>query len=445
MMLRSQRNTQPVTSAGSSQVSVAATGSNSAGSRITLPRSTPTHHPNNPSTSARSTHQPAATQNVPEDLDGEYPATQVVASGRQFSQGTVLELGNVDAVLVDQGEPPASAVVSRVSLLRRELAQLSNLYPSPEINEEPDTQVVGSGAMFSNSQRAEMENVSPRSTMTDPATQVVASARFSDGEVEGLRNVDAAGVEVEEADTQVVISPAFVSREALRELVNDGLVLAKDEVEATQIVSRQPPFSERMLGELGNVDLGNIGISPPAATANNDDSDYGYDEGSTIRYESETEQSGTITDPETIPDSDTNSGRVPVEAQSQHSSDKSWASGSLTSSMRIAIGKRPKPLRNGKVRPVPEELGTPPPRYPCLVTITHYTCGHAYKNVKHHDRCMHDDSPSEKVLREATPEAPVLDEWGLPPSGQRPGRMPCMEKETILLGGSQCEVCMAEE
>lgn len=77
---------------------------------------------------------------------------------------------------------------------------------------------------------------------------------------------------------------------------------------------------------------------------------------------------------------------------------RSWASGSVTTSIRAMMGLPPLPLRGGRVRPVPEPSGPEPPRFPCYHTTTLHACGHSFLTTIHHDLCLHDDVTNVVVL-----------------------------------------------
>lgn len=141
-------------------------------------------------------------------------------------------------------------------------------------------------------------------------------------------------------------------------MINIGYSSVSAQVKATQIVRSKASSPQGFLQGLSKADLGNIQISPEAA---NNDGDGDYEKLETIRADSE------------IAEPDAGDNREPEVAPSMDKSIKSWASGSLTTSMRKIIGLRPKPLSHRRVRPQAEDLGPPPPRWPCHTLITHHT------------------------------------------------------------------------
>lgn len=133
--------------------------------------------------------------------------------------------------------------------------------------------------------------------------------------------------------------------------------------------------------------------------------------------------------------------RVP-SAPSDHPP-RSWASGSLTTSLREMIGLPPLSLPGGRLRPPPEPPSGPaPPRWPCISKTTLHSCGHAFNTTTHTDRCLHNDVANEAVVESARPASPDLDRWGLPPSAQRERKAPCPEQTaTMTTVGAPCREC----
>lgn len=199
-----------------------------------------------------------------------------------------------------------------------------------------------------------------------------------------------------------------------------------------------------MAAGLGNVDLASIAIGSTQVIENDD-----WDEGATIRTFSQ------------VPTSDTPVDRETEQAPSKHTTIKSWASGSLTTSIRELVGLPPKPLKNGKLRHVPEDLGPAPARWPCKITLIHPTCGHTSRTIVHSHICYHhEENAGQRIYRDPSLEPEVLDEWGLPPSAQQPRSTQgttqsktqvireddeeCYEStSSIVLPGTLCDGCKA--
>lgn len=320
--------------------------------------------------------------------------------------------------------------------------------PHPITNPDPPedgrvriaaTQVVASRVAFSESMLEEaVDNGLASSMGGEPRTSLAgATASFPGVSLRRLGNISSSSLLIVEGEaTQVVPSGGYpISEGMLAARANVHPLPANVEELETQVVASGAPFSHGMLQSLENADLGNIQVSPTVA-----DDDGDYDELSTIREES------------VVAESDIGDNQEPEAAPSVHKSLKSWASGSLTTSMREIIGLRPKPLSHGRVRPVPEDLGPPPAPWPCRITITHHTCGHNYKHTEHSHLCGYDNEPSERVIRQASKEGredPEINEGGLPPSAQPPAgaerivRLPCTATYSkMVLGPTECKGCM---
>lgn len=429
MTLRSRGSAQLVIAAAPPQAVAAASSSvriratASLDREISPPSSLP-HYSDNPQPTPPTPLPALTSSTVPDHVDEETPDTQIVGSGNRFPEDIIANLANLEAK-PPTPENPGTQVISRVSRLRRVFANMSNLDPTSPTDNEEEFKIV--------------------TQATEVQTQAVVSKPFSVRALNELGNVNSSIATAQDLSTQIVSPGASFSEGMPRGSGNVSLAQASASEAATQVVPSRPQFSGRMIAELGNVDLDNMEVTHAPVLQDED-----YDDGTTIQTFSQ------------IPESDTPRAGVAGSAASEHTAIKSWASGSLTTSMRGIVGLPPKPLKGGKLRPVPEDLGPAPPRWPCEVKVLHSTCGHTYRTVVHSHICYYFDAkPGERIYKELTPEHEILDEWGLPPSAQPPARTQdstqsrtqvitegneeCYESTTsIVLTGKPCEECKAE-